>query len=67
VPGKDYLVYFPGSGEVDLDISTMENGYQVAHLEMLTGQWTTLEVEDIDGTIRLRSPGQHNIFVIQKP
>ncbi|MCK5065958.1 MAG: hypothetical protein KAR16_00905 [Bacteroidales bacterium] len=67
VPGKDYLVYFPGSGEVDLDISTMETGYQVAHLEMLTGQWTTIDVEDIDGAIRLRSPGQHNIFVIQNP
>lgn len=67
VPGKDYLVYFPGSGEVDLDISTMETGYQVAHLEMLTGQWTTIDVEDIDGAIRLRSSGQHHIFVIQNP
>ena len=67
VPGKDYLVYFPGAGEVELDIGTLKSDYQVMQLEMLSGQWIPVEVEEHDGIIRLRSPGLHYIFLIQNP
>jgi hypothetical protein len=66
VPGKDYLVYFPGSGEVELDIGTLGSDYQVEQLEMLTGQWTVIETEENSGILKLRSPGQNHIFLIQR-
>lgn len=67
VPGKDYLIYFPGSGEVELDIEAMGSDYQVEQLEMLTGQWTLIETEENSGILKLRSPGQNYIFLIQRP
>ena len=66
VPGKDYLIYFPGSGEVELDIGTLGSDYRVEQLEMLTGQWTVIETEENSGILNLRSPGQNHIFLIQR-
>jgi len=67
VPGKDYLVYFPDAGEVKLDMSASESQFEVARLEILTGKWEKIEVEEADGSKALRSPCKHYIFIIQNP
>ena len=67
LPGRDYLVYFPGTGEVDLDLGNSGPGMVVSRLEILTGELTTETTEVTDGTIKLNSPGKHFIFIVQKP
>jgi len=67
VPGKDYLVYFPESGEVKLDVSVSKNGLVVERLEILTGKWDKMNLEVEDGSIILQSPGKHFIFIVQNP
>lgn len=65
VPGKDYLVYFPEAGEVELDVSGSGSGLTVERLEILTGNWITEEWEVTDGKLLIESPGKHFIFVIK--
>jgi len=67
VPGKDYLVYFPDAGEVKLDMEGSKTKLEVDRLEILTGKWEKIEVEEADGSKALRSPGKHFIFIIQNP
>ncbi|MCK4880693.1 MAG: hypothetical protein KAS82_08540 [Bacteroidales bacterium] len=67
VPGKDYLVYFPDAGEVELDVGTAGSGLEVEQLEILTGQWSKVKVTNEGGTFILQSPGKHFIFIIQNP
>lgn len=67
VPGEDYLVYFPDAGEVDLDVSGSKKGLQVERLEVLTGKWERLQVEEVEDLIVLQSPGKHFIFIVQNP
>jgi hypothetical protein len=66
-PGRDYLVYFPDQGEVELDLSEADPGMEAERLEILTGQWTHLDAEVTDGLLNLKSPGRHFLFIIQKP
>ena len=65
VPGKDYLVYFPESGALELDVVTPGSGWEVKRLEILTGQWKKVKMIEEDGHIRLQSPGKHFIFIVQ--
>ena len=65
MPGLEYLVYFPEAGEVMLDVSGSKNGLEVEQLEILTGKWEKLNVEKEDGSISLKSPGKHFIFIIK--
>jgi hypothetical protein len=65
VPGKDYLVYFPESGALELDVGTPGSGWEVKRLEILTGQWKKVKMIEEDGHIRLQSPGKHFIFIVQ--
>ena len=67
VPRKESLVYFPGAGEVTLDLGAAGQGLVVNRLEILEDEWTEEEAETSNGIITLRSPGKHFIFVIQKP
>ena len=67
VPGKDYLVYFPESGEVELDTGAGKLGFEVGMLEIMTGEWRKVEPEVREGKITLRSPGKQFIFIIQNP
>lgn len=66
VPGKDYLVYFPDEGEVELDVDGRISEYTVDQLELYGGSWTSVEVKEVNGHILLRSPGQQHLFIIQK-
>ncbi|MDX2432757.1 MAG: hypothetical protein QNK35_17600, partial [Bacteroides sp.] len=67
LPGKDYLVYFPNAGEVGLKLEQGGSPVKVKRLELLSGAWTEVDVEAVDGVVMLLSPGRHYIFVIQKP
>ena len=67
LPGKDYLVYFPEAGEVELDVGTSGSGLEVSRLEILTGQWDKIKTKGGAHTIILQSPGKHFIFMVQKP
>jgi hypothetical protein len=68
VPGQDYLVYFPDSGEVTLDLGSGRQDFEVERLQLLTGEWTgeDHEEEESGHNVTLRSPGKHFIFVIKK-
>jgi len=65
VPGKDYLVYFPGPGEVELNIQDTRTDFRVEQLEIMSGEWIELDTELVKGNIRLTSSGHHQIFIIQ--
>ena len=67
VPGKDYLVYFPEEGEVELITVKGKSGFEVEMLEILTGEWSKVEPEVGEGKITLRSPGKQFIFIVQNP
>lgn len=67
VPGKDFLVYFPDSGEVELDVSGSKNGLEVERLEILSGKWDKIKPKEQDGSIILQSLGNHFIFIVQNP
>jgi hypothetical protein len=65
VPGKEYLVYFPEAGEVDLDVSGSGSLLEVSRLEILSGNWIMEKREPAGSSLMLESPGKHYIFVIQ--
>jgi hypothetical protein len=65
IPGLEYLVYFPEAGEVKLDVSGNKNGLEIEQLEILTGKWEKLSLEKENGSISLKSPGKHFIFIIK--
>jgi len=66
VPGRDYLVYFPEPGEVELDIQDSGTDFRVEQLEIMSGEWIELDAEQVQGNIKLTSTGKHQIFVIQE-
>jgi len=65
VPGKDYLVYFPDAGTVELDLGAARSGFEVEELEVLSGKLKKLKISREDGKIILQSPGKHFIFIIR--
>jgi hypothetical protein len=65
IPGKEYLVYFPESGEVELDLSAAGPGLELQQLEVLSGRWDNLSLEGEAGLLTLRSPGKHYIFILR--
>jgi len=67
VPGKDYLVYFPDAGEVELDTGAEMSGLEITVLEILTGLWSEFKIEEKNDKLILRSPGKHFIFIVQNP
>jgi hypothetical protein len=67
VSGKDYLVYFPDAGAVELDVSWSKNRLEVERLEILSGQLKKITLEEGTGSIVLQSPGKHFVFIIQNP
>ena len=66
VPGQDYLLYFPGEGEVELHVGKAAGSMKAKRLELLSGIWTEEELNAVQGVVRLKSPGKHFIYVLQK-
>jgi hypothetical protein len=65
VPGKEYLVYFPEAGEVEIDLTAAGPGLVLQQLEILSGRWETLSLEEQAGSLTLKSPGKHYIYILQ--
>jgi hypothetical protein len=67
VPGKDFLIYFPEAGEVKLKVGGTPGTLEMERLEILSGKWEKIKVEEEHGSIALQSPGKHYIFLVQIP
>lgn len=65
LPGKDYLLYFPDAGEVELDLGRAASRMRASRLELLSGIWTEVDLEPEKGIVKPVSPGRHYIYVIQ--
>lgn len=66
IPGKQYLVYFPGAGEVELDLQTSGDRITVSKLGILTGQWSDEKVPVSNGKVKLVSDGKHMVYLVTK-
>ena len=66
VPGKDYLVYFPDAGEVELHLQGPAERATVVRAEILKGEWTDQETETAGEGLLLRSPGKHHFFIVHE-
>jgi len=67
VPGKDYLVYFPDTGKVELDTGADISEFEIAVLEILAGQWSVYMTMERNDKLVLRSPGKQFIFIVRNP
>ncbi len=64
IPGREYLIYFPDKGEVELDVSGSGPELEVAMLEIMSGNWIE-ESRRISGErLLLKSPGKQFIYIV---
>ncbi len=56
-PGKEYAVYFPSGGSVDLDLSNAQGSLQARWLDIANSQWADERMLDGGGAVTLTSPG----------
>ena len=56
-PGREYAVYVPNGGSVDLDLSTAQGPLKARWLDISQSQWTKEEVLKGGRTVTLRAPG----------
>jgi hypothetical protein len=66
IPGKEYLVYFPDIGKVQVELGSGAKGFRVRMYEILTGNWEDMEPKVDNSLLELESPGKHIIFYVQK-
>ena len=66
IPGQEYLVYFPDSGELGLKIPDSGKGFRVSRLDILTGVWSDEEITLRDETAVLQCNSKHMIFLITR-
>jgi len=66
VPGREYMVYFTGPGEVEMDLQSPAKRFAVRRLEILTGQWSDETVPSDGNLIILRSDRKHLLYLIKK-
>ena len=57
VPRKQYTVYFPDGGSVDLDLSEAPGQYTMKSLDIARSKWSGNEQLEGGGTITLTPPG----------
>jgi len=56
-PGKEYAVYFPDGGSVDLDLTHAQGSLQARWLDIAKSQWADEKMLDGGGVVTLTSPG----------
>lgn len=66
IPGKQYLVYFPDAGEVKLDLLSSGGQTIISKLEVLTGEWSDVELPIKQRKVKLVSAGKHTIYLVTK-
>ncbi|MBN2476144.1 MAG: hypothetical protein JXB62_16145 [Pirellulales bacterium] len=57
VPGKVYAVYFPGAGQVSLDVRNPADPHAVRWYDIDRGQWRPDEKPPAGSTLLLKTPG----------
>ncbi|MBW6537520.1 MAG: hypothetical protein K0B11_21100, partial [Mariniphaga sp.] len=61
VEGMEYAIYFPGNGEVGLNVP---NGkYEVKWLDILSSEWSRTETMDFPGKLKTPSGKQWAVFI----
>jgi hypothetical protein len=65
IPGKEFLVYFPGLGSVELQTGIPGEKISVSRVQLLEGTWNMEDPEFNQGRIRLETNGEHTLFIIQ--
>jgi hypothetical protein len=63
-PGKEYAVYFPDGGAVDLDVSAARGSLKARWLDISQSLWTNEEELEGGGTISLSAPGKDHWAVL---
>jgi len=64
IPGEEVLVYFPDAGEVVLDLQTSVGRTTISKLEILTGEWTDVEIPVNNSQVKLVSAGKHMVYLV---
>jgi hypothetical protein len=57
IPRKQYTVYFPNGGSVDLDLSEAAGQYVMKWLDIAQSRWARKETLEGGGTVTLSPPG----------
>ena len=65
VPGREYLVYFTGPGEVELDLQSPSRQFMIRRLDILTGQWSEIRPSR-QNILALTSDRKHLMYLIRK-
>lgn len=65
--GQQYAVYFPGGGQVILDVSGAQGGLQLRWLDISSSAWMETQAVAGGGDLALQAPGSgHWVVVIRK-
>jgi len=65
IPGKEYLVYFPGQGEVELQLTGPGGRLSINKLEILSGEWSEeVTIRVSEPSLKLRSEKRHTLFLV---
>jgi len=67
VPGREYMVYFPDLGEVelDLDLKAGSEAFTVNKLDILSGKWSKEDLSIENSRIELACHKKHVLFFIE--
>jgi len=66
IPGKEYLVYFTGAGEVKLDVQSPAGQFIIYRLDILSGRWSDESTPSAGNTLSLHSNQKHLLYLIKK-
>ena len=66
VPGREYAVYFPYGGSIDLDISALQGDASLVWCDVLNAKWSVSKGIKSSKSLKLDCPGTgHWIAVIK--
>ncbi len=66
-PGKEYAVYFPENGEIDIDVSAVSGKIQVQWLDILNNNWKDSQLIEAGNKLSLKSHGEKHWAVLILP
>ena len=65
IPGEEYLVYFPGSGSVDLMTGSKISSLSVTEVNILSGEESSYKIKPSTTRLQLESKDKHHFFLIK--
>ena len=67
LPGQEYVLYFPGRGDVSLDLKETQAPFRVRWLDIEAGRWIEADAVPGGSNIRLASPVDgHAVCLVQR-